>query len=198
VHKTSRSIVALVLVLQTVIAPGCATILGKSAMQSVDVTTTPDGARLILDGAPTEIVSPGTVEVSPREEHSVAATLGEAKAQRAIRKTVRIWTVVVNGLLTAGIGVFVDYMTGAIYQFEPRVHLNLGVAPPPMSTQVTNNNNNNNNNGNNGNGNNGNGNNGNNGNGGSSTTTNLLADAPCKVCGEPRGNVSPCPHCGMD
>jgi hypothetical protein len=22
--------------------------------------------------------------------------------------------------------------------------------------------------------------------------------APCPVCGEPRGSVSPCPHCGMD
>jgi hypothetical protein len=22
--------------------------------------------------------------------------------------------------------------------------------------------------------------------------------APCKVCGEPRGNANPCPHCGMD
>lgn len=22
--------------------------------------------------------------------------------------------------------------------------------------------------------------------------------APCNVCGEPRGNANPCPHCGMD
>lgn len=22
--------------------------------------------------------------------------------------------------------------------------------------------------------------------------------APCSVCGEPRGDASPCPHCGMD
>jgi hypothetical protein len=180
---TSRSLVCFALVLQTVIAPGCATIMGKSAMQEVAVTTTPEGARLILDGVPTEVVSPGVVEVSPREEHSVAAQLGEAKAQRAIRKTVRIWSVVVNGILTGGIGVFVDYMTGAMYQFEPRVHLNLGVAPPPTPTQVTNTNTNTG--------------------GGTQTgnqtqTTNLLADAPCKVCGEPRGNVSPCPHCGMD
>lgn len=25
-----------------------------------------------------------------------------------------------------------------------------------------------------------------------------VARTPCKVCGEPRGPVSPCPHCGMD
>jgi hypothetical protein len=28
--------------------------------------------------------------------------------------------------------------------------------------------------------------------------TDPLNQAPCKVCGEPRGNKSPCPHCGMD
>lgn len=22
--------------------------------------------------------------------------------------------------------------------------------------------------------------------------------APCRVCGEPRGDVTPCPHCGME
>ena len=25
-----------------------------------------------------------------------------------------------------------------------------------------------------------------------------LLEAPCRVCGEPRGNKRPCPHCGMD
>ena len=24
------------------------------------------------------------------------------------------------------------------------------------------------------------------------------AEAPCQICGEPRGKLSPCPHCGMD
>ncbi|HVM55699.1 MAG TPA: hypothetical protein VM262_21120 [Acidimicrobiales bacterium] len=24
------------------------------------------------------------------------------------------------------------------------------------------------------------------------------SDAPCVVCGEPRGAARPCPHCGMD
>lgn len=22
--------------------------------------------------------------------------------------------------------------------------------------------------------------------------------APCRVCGEPRGDATPCPHCGME
>lgn len=172
-QKVLCSVLAVVLT----IAPGCATILGKAGNQSVDVTTTPPGAELIVDGVPTSKTSPGQIEISPREDHSVQAVLGEAKASRAIRKTVRIWAVVVDGLLTLGIGVFVDYMTGALYQFEPKVHLNLGVAPPPSPTPSNS--------------------------GGSSTHVSPLtpqpaAQTPCKVCGEPRGDVAPCPHCGMD
>lgn len=36
------------------------------------------------------------------------------------------------------------------------------------------------------------------GTGGGSGGSQPLNLAPCKVCGEPRGNQSPCPHCGMD
>lgn len=172
-----RKALCSVLAVALLIAPGCATILGKAADQEVDVTTTPPGAQLIVNGVPTSATSPGKIEIDPSEDHSVQAVLGEAKASRAIRKTVRIWAVVVDGLLTGGIGVFVDYMTGALYQFEPKVHLNLGVAPPPMPT----------------------------GSPTSGTTTQVSPltqqstnNAPCKVCGEPRGDATPCPHCGMD
>lgn len=34
--------------------------------------------------------------------------------------------------------------------------------------------------------------------GGQSQQTDLLRAAPCPVCDEPRGNQSPCPHCGID
>lgn len=153
------------------IAPGCATILGKAANQEVEVTTTPPGASLIVNGVPTSSTSPGKIEIDPNGDHSVQAVLGEAKASRAIRKTIRVWAVVVDGLLTAGIGVFVDYMTGALYQFEPKVHLNLGVAPPPSPP----------------------------GPGPSQPQPKPpTSQAPCKVCGEPRGDATPCPHCGMD
>lgn len=172
-----RKVLCSMLAVALLVAPGCATILGKAADQEVEVTTTPPGATLIVNGVPTSKTSPGTIEIDPSDDHSVQAVLGEAKASRAIRKTVRIWAVVVDGLLTGGIGVFVDYMTGALYQFEPKVHLNLGVAPPPTPPSNT---------------------------GGSSTQVSPLtpqppaANTPCKVCGEPRGNVTPCPHCGMD
>lgn len=166
-----RKALCSVLAVALLLAPGCATILGKAADQEVDVTTTPPGATLIVDGVPTSTTSPGKIEIDPSGDHSVQAVLGEAKASRAIRKTVRIWAVVVDGILTAGIGVFVDYMTGALYQFEPKVHLNLGVAPPPtpVPAPITP--------------------------GQQPPATNK---APCKVCGEPRGDVKPCPHCGMD
>ncbi|MCO5172043.1 MAG: hypothetical protein M9894_37570 [Planctomycetes bacterium] len=170
--KASRSLCVL-LALTTVLGPGCATILGKAAAQPVDVTTTPPGAKLSVDGIPVEQVSPATIHISPREEHSVSAQLGEAKANRAIKKTVRIWAVVVDGILTAGIGVFVDYMTGALYQFEPKVHLNLGVSPPPSPSPDP------------------------------GVATNRpppqQRQENCKVCGELRPvGAGPCPHCGMD
>lgn len=167
-----RKALCSVLAVALVLAPGCATILGKAADQEVAVSTTPPGATLIVNGVPTSTTSPGTVMLDPKGEHSVQAVLGEAKASRTIRKTVRIWAVVLDGILTAGIGVFVDYMTGALYQFEPQVHLNLGVAPPPTPTPALT----------------------------SSGQQQLLPaqKAPCKVCGEPRGDVTPCPHCGMD
>lgn len=173
-----RKALCSLLAVALLVAPGCATILGKAADQEVQVTTTPPGASLIVNGVPTSSTSPGTIEIDPSGDHSVQAVLGEAKASRAIRKTVRIWAVVVDGILTGGIGVFVDYMTGALYQFEPKVHLNLGVAPPPSPpgpgpSQPTT----------------------------TTTTTPVLqptSKAPCKVCGEPRGDANPCPHCGMD
>lgn len=168
-----RKALCSLLAVAMLVSPGCATLLGKSADQSVSVTTTPPGANLSVNGIPTSATSPGEIEISPSGDHSVSAQLGEAKASRAIRKTVRIWSVVVNGVLTLGLGVFVDYMTGAMYQFEEKVHLNLGVAPPPTPMPDA---------------------------GGAQATTHQqnLLQAPCKVCGEPRGNATPCPHCGMD
>jgi hypothetical protein len=180
----SRSLTCL-LVTSMVFAPGCATIIGKAADQPVEVVTEPPGATLIVDGVASSKTSPGVVELDPEGDHNVSAQLGEAKATRSVRKTIRIWAVIVDGILTGGIGVLVDYMTGALYQFEPRIQLNLGVAPPPSPPApppLAHGNNNNNNNG----------------NGAQQNNQNLLTQAPCRVCGEPRGNAATCPHCGME
>lgn len=176
----SRSLTCL-LTLSMIVAPGCATIMGKAADQPVEVVTQPPGAALSVNGVASSATSPGTVHLDPEGDHSVTAQLGEAKATRSVRKTIRIWAVLVDGILTGGIGVLVDYMTGALYQFEPRIQLNLGVAPPPSppAPPPTAHNNNNN------------------GGAQQSSSTNVLTQAPCRVCGEPRGDAATCPHCGM-
>ena len=184
-RNASRSLIY-VLCLTTVFGPGCATILGKAGAQPVEVVTNPPGARILVDGALTEVMSPGTVEMSPKEEHSVGAVLGEAKAQSAVKKKIRLWAVIFDVIPGCGIALLVDYLTGALYALEPQVKLNLGVAPPPMVY-----------------GNNDprpNGTNPGQANPPPSGGTRDLLDpqAACKVCGEPRGNQTPCPHCGMD
>lgn len=181
--RSARSVLCALLVGTTLFgSPGCATILGKAANQPVDVTTTPPGARLIVNGVPTDVTSPGTVELDPGGDHVIGAQLGQAKGQSAVRKHIRAWSVIVNGLLTAGLGVVVDYLTGALYSVEPKLQLNLGVSPvapdrPPPGDPVTPKRPPNRD-----------------PNGG---TTNLL-ESPCSICGEPRGNKTPCPHCGME
>lgn len=173
---------AVVLVLASLASPGCATILGFGADQEVMVTTTPDGARLIVDGIATSKTSPGTVELDPSEEHYVRAELGAAKGQSAVRKHLRIWSILINGILTGGIGVLVDYLTGAMYSFDAKLHLNIGVSPPPSQQPPPSQP------------------------GGGPKQPDPPPSgqpkppplAPCSTCGEPRGNKTPCPHCGMD
>jgi hypothetical protein len=186
-----RSAIATVLVLTTTFTPGCGTIIGKASDQPVAVNSDPAGARLSIDGVSTTQMTPCTVELDPKDDHSIQATLGDMKASSAVRKKVRIWVVVIDGILTAGIGVFVDYMTGALYTFDPgRLQLNLGrqpqpVTPPPVALT-------------NGNGNTGTGNTGTGNTGASSSTTNMLQGPKCQYCGEPRGTGAVCPHCGME
>jgi hypothetical protein len=162
--------------LTLVLSPGCATILGMGSDQEIKVTTNPDGAAVFVDGVSSGKNAPTTVALNPKDEHSLYATLGEAKSgSAAVRKKVRIWAVIVDGILTAGLGVLVDYMTGALYMFDPsHIQLNLGVAPPPSPpSQVSQ---------------------------GHGTQPPAQPEklAPCPICGEPRGNAHPCPHCGMD
>lgn len=181
-RRTNKPL-ALLLVVASLASPGCATILGYGTDQSVMVTTTPDGARLVVDGIATSKTSPGTVELDPSEEHYVRAELGAAKGQSAVRKHLRIWSILINGILTGGLGVLVDYLTGAMYSFDAKLHLNIGVSPPPATTPPAT------------------------AQGGGQQQPPPQNPggqpkppplAPCTTCGEPRGNKTPCPHCGMD
>jgi hypothetical protein len=153
---------------------GCGLIFGYGAPQPVTVVTTPEGASLTVDGVPhTEGLSPTTVLLHPKDDHTIAAKLPDGSAgQTHIGKILRTDVVILDGILTLGIGLLVDYLSGSLYMFKPSVQINLGKAPPPRPASPP-----------------------------PSTTTSggpAPGAAPCAICDEPRGDVTPCPHCGME
>lgn len=109
--------------------PGCGVILGYASAQPVQVRTNPEGAAVYVDEVLQPQVSPTTVELDPTKSHYVRATLGELKGGRAVKKTLRVGIAVIDGFLTLGIGLLVDTLTGALYQFEPEMTIGLGAAP---------------------------------------------------------------------
>ncbi len=178
-----RSLLSLALAASFALTPsGCGTIFGMAADQDVQINSKPEGARIFLNGVDSGKTTNTTLELDPSREHNVYATLGDMKSgSSAIRRKVRVLIVVLDGFLTAGLGLFVDYLTGALYEFEPdRIQLNLGIAPVSPSTQPQ-----------------------------PQPQPQPRPQpqpqpqpqptaSPCPICGEPRGNASPCPHCGMD
>ncbi len=154
---------------------GCGLILGYGGLQPVQVTTNPEGAELIADGVPQEQRAPTQVMLHPKTEHTITARTEDGKTGAThIGKTVRIDVVVLDAVLTLGIGLLVDYMSGSLYKLRSPVNINLGTAPPPTAgvtaTPAA----------------------------GTGTAAPAADAAPCPICNEPRGDVSPCPHCGMD
>ena len=125
------------------LAPGCGTLLGLSRAQELEVETQPAGATLWVDGLPHAEATPTLVELSPRSNHVLQARVQRldgalVKGQTAVNREVRIPIVVLDGLLTAGVGLLVDYLTGALYTFTTdRVLIHLGSSPiPPPSPEV--------------------------------------------------------------
>ena len=137
------------------------------------VITAPEGATIEVDGEKQKKPSPNTIYVSPDGDHYITATKeGFTTAGRQVEKQIRTLVVICDGVLTAGIGLLVDYLTGALYKLDTQVKLNLGkfvepkeVKPDPKTKP---------------------------------TNGKPENKKPCTVCGEARGDVSPCPHCGID
>lgn len=160
---------------------GCGVIFGYGGDQPVAVTTTPEGASVEVDGIPIKDgITPTTIYIHPKADHHVSVKMeGFATASRTLTKTIRTDVVIMDAVLTLGIGLLVDYLSGSLYRFEESVRLPMGKVqisrpqPPPVRT---------NNNGN---------------NGGTKPKVDPNAD-PCTICGEPRGDASPCPHCGIE
>ena len=169
---TSLVVAALILSLST---SGCGLIFGYGGKQPVQIITSPEGAQLIVDGVPWDgELSPTTVELHPKQDHSIVAKLPDGSSgQTHVNKELRIDVVVLDGFLTLGIGLLIDYMSGSLYKFRSPIHINLGKAPPPSPPSpppvIP-----------------------------TSTTGTTATSAPCAICGEPRGDVTPCPHCGME
>lgn len=175
-----RSVVALSLVALLGVAPGCGVIFGYGGPQPVQINIAPEDvpdAMIFADGQKTDIKAPGVVHLHPKAEHTVEVRAADGrKGQTAITKRIRL-DIVLLDILTVGIGHLVDYLSGSLYALNNAVTIPLGkyeVPPVPTNTNPPPQNT-----------------------GPDTSTTNVL-DTPCPICGEPRGNVSPCPHCGMD
>lgn len=138
--------------------PGCGVILGYAGAQPLQVSTDPPGAAVFVNEVAHPAVTPCTLELSPQETYFLRVVLGDRKGHRNVHKGLRVGVAVCDGVFTLGLGLLVDYFTGALYGFEPAVGFDLtrrqDLAPAPKA-------------------------------------------APCPICGEPRGDTTPCPHCGM-
>lgn len=169
-------LIACTLAVLLAVGPGCGTIMG-GATQPVKVNTNPPGANLIVDGMPHDELAPCELQLSAKDDHNITATTEDGKrGARHIGRTVRIGVVVLDALLTAGIGLLVDYLTGAMYAVDSQVTINLGKmpvsAPQPAATGT-----------------------------GTTPAPAPAVDpnaAPCPYCGAPRGDISPCPRCGIE
>lgn len=127
---------ALLLVLLLAL-PGCGTLLGHHGFQEVQVITDPAGAQLYVDGVATPVRSPGAIALDPAEEHRVDARLHGLRGGTQVRRKVRIVVAIVDCILTGGLGLTVDYFSGALYEFPAHVVLNLGqAAPVPSQAEV--------------------------------------------------------------
>jgi hypothetical protein len=195
-----RALVHVFLSLVILFTPGCGTIFFLFLPRGVEVATTPTGATLTVDGkVHEEGATPTKLGLWTGKDHLVEAIhydeFGNVlKGTTTIGRRVRIWAIFGNILLTGGIGIFFDWLTGSMFKFEKdKVWITLGdheaaaasVRPsepapaptpartppsgwPPPETSET-------------------------------PTRRPSPDASeCVVCGEPRGNVSPCPSCGME
>lgn len=181
------------LALALTVAPlaGCGTILGYGRDQTITVHTDPQGADLYVNSVPANAKSPAELSFDPAKDgHRVDARLmtprGEVKNGTSIIKKTRLPVVLLDAFLTGGLGLVVDYITGALYSFEPRVSISmprepLVVPPPPPPQQQPDRT-------------------------GPQAGTGQTrpepppgprAMAPCFLCNEPRGEQVPCPHCGV-
>lgn len=121
------------------IAPGCGTIFMLGSDREVQVITNPAGAALAVDSIPSGVTSPGVVLLDPAREHRIDGRLDDLRGGTQITRSTRTGIVVLDIVFTLGLGLWIDWLTGAMYHFPDRVVVNLGRAyapeEPPIAAQ---------------------------------------------------------------
>lgn len=119
--------------------PGCGSIVGLASDREVRVVTNPGGAALFVDGTPVNATGPAVVHLDPAYEHRIEARLDGMQAGTQVTRSTRTGVVIANVFLTLGLGLWIDWLTGALYKFPDRVVLNLGrpvgADEPPLAAQ---------------------------------------------------------------
>jgi hypothetical protein len=166
---------------------GCGSIIGLGGDRELRVSSTPDGARLLVDGRTGDQTAPCVVLLDPAEEHRIDGRLDDMRGGTQIHRSTRVGVVIADIVFTAGLGLWIDYLTGAMYRFPDAVMLHVGRThmpepgadefPPaphlmpatdPYAPAMT------------------------------SRTTNVLdAGRACAVCEEPFGRGDTCQSCGV-
>lgn len=116
--------------------PGCGVILGYAGDQPLSVATDPAGAAVFVNEVAETAVTPCTLQLRPTQTYFLRVVLGDRKGHRSVHKGLRVGVAVCDGVFTLGIGLLVDYFTGALYWFEPAVHFDLNRRPEPETARA--------------------------------------------------------------
>lgn len=113
----------------------CATIV-HGTTQSIGITSTPDGATIIIDGEQQPSKTPANVNLKRKKNHIVQLNKeGFVPDSRSITKKASGW-MVGNILLGGIIGLFVDLGTGGGFNLNPEnLHFDLKSAPKEIQPE---------------------------------------------------------------
>lgn len=96
---------------------GCATIVHLGGSEEINVSSEPDGAKVVIDG--TELgVTPLATKVERKKDHALVLTKeGFQETQTKVESHLS-WWVAGNALVGGLVGILVDVLTGGGYTLE--------------------------------------------------------------------------------
>ena len=202
IRATHHPLVLVLLAATVILAPGCGVIFGYGSPQEVKVVALGpdrapiDGLKIADQGRILDQTTPGPVFLHPKENHSISiADERYYSGQHTVKKSVRVDVVILDAL-TLGIGLLVDSLSGSLYALEPQVTLNINTKEAVAKARAE----------------------------ASKPTPSAVGkpkeptkedgiwvthfvtgervfipkgSKPCDVCGGLRGDMTPCPHCGV-